>query len=437
MLTPEDVQVQTLGERQVPSPLRLSCRPDDGIANFVPDEARVRYQMEVLEGAECQDEIQFEKAGPRRSIYFEPARTRAAIVTCGGLCPGINNVIRSITLQLHHLYGVEGILGIRYGYSGLDPAVAAPPFPITPDFVEDIHQMGGTVLGSSRGPVDPQVALAFLEAQRIQILFCIGGDGTQRGAHRLHEEAARRGYPLAVVGIPKTIDNDIAFVWRTFGYSTALEKSREIIDSAHVEAKGARNGISIVKLMGREAGFIAAGATVASQEVNFTLVPEVPFEMEGEVGFLNCLKKRMLARGHAVIVVAEGAGQQFLADAPEQRDASGNIVLKDIGPYLQHRIREYFAAAEIPVVTRYFDPSYHIRSVPANSDDALFCDQLGRHAVHAGMAGKTDVLIGFWYNVFVHVPISLSTSQTKRMSPESGLWGAVLAATGQPARFGD
>lgn len=410
--------VDHLGECLIPSPIGRR------VADLI-----------TLPGSEGGPPVVFEKAGPREKIFFDPSRTRAAMVTCGGLSPGLNNVMRSIFLELHYHYGVPEVLGIRYGYAGLDPANGHEPVAFTKEFVHGIHGKGGTVLGTSRGPVDPAVALDFLESRGINVLFCIGGDGTQRGAHRLHEEAQRRGYPLAVVGVPKTIDNDIDFVWRTFGYSTAVEEAAHIIDSAHSEAKSVLNGVGLVKLMGREAGFLACGATLASQEVNFTLIPEVPFALEGENGFLEHLKRRLLLRRHAVVVLAEGAGQDLVAGGHEL-DKSGNLKLKDSGRELRRIIQEYFAKESIPVDVKYFDPSYIVRSRPANKDDALLCDQFARYAVHAAMAGRTDMLIGLWYNMFVHVSIPMATAQKRRVNPASEVWSAVLSSTGQPAQMG-
>ena len=436
MLTPESVTIETLGPRGIPSPLKLSTVVGDGVVNFVPDEARMPAYVEMTPGLTDRDEVLFEKAGPRQMIYFDPGKTRAAIVTCGGLCPGLNNVIRSICLELHHRYGVRHTLGIRYGYMGLDPANDRLPIELTLDIVENIHKEGGTILGSSRGPMDHENAMRFLKGRRVNLLFCIGGDGTQHGAHRLADEAKRQGYPLAVVGIPKTIDNDIMYVQRTFGYHTAVDKACEVIDCAHTEAKGAPNGIAIVKLMGRDAGFIAAGAAAASQDANFALVPEVPFELDGPGGLLSLIRERILSRGHAVIVAAEGAGQHLMPRGETRRDASGNVLHEDIGPFLADAVKDYFKRQDIRATVKYMDPSYIIRSVPANCEDSLLCDQLARNAVHAGMAGKTNVLIGYWYDVLIHVPIMLAIGEKKRMSPESELWRAALAATGQPVRIG-
>lgn len=381
--------------------------------------------------------ITFERAGPRKQIYFRPSQTRAAIVTCGGICPGLNNVIRAVLLELEMRYGVRDTIGVRYGYAGMDPANGFEPIPLNAEMVEDIHRNGGTILGTSRGPVDPHIALDWLAERRIDILFCVGGDGTMRGAHALHLAAVARGYKLSVIGIPKTIDNDIEYVWRSFGYQTAVDEAARVIAGAHQEAKSHFNGIGLVKLMGRDAGFIAAGATVASGEVNFTLIPEIPFVLEGENGFLGVLKHRMLRRHHAVIVVAEGAGQDLMADRPAEKDPSGNPRYRDIGTFLNGRIQSYLRDQKVPVTVKYFDPSYLIRSRPANCDDNLLCNQYGRNAVHAAMSGKTDMLIGLWFNVFVHVPIPLAISRKRSMSPTGELWGSVLAATGQQPVFGE
>jgi 6-phosphofructokinase 1 len=318
----------------------------------------------------------------------------------------------------------------------LDPDSGLEPISLTPEFVEDIHKDGGTVLGSSRGPVDLDKAVGFLKDKGVNILFCIGGDGTQRGAQALSEEARRQGCPLSVIGIPKTIDNDIQYVSQTFGYYTAIDQARAVIDCAHNEARSARGGIAVVKLMGRDAGFIAAGATVASQDVNLTLVPELDFELEGPGGLFDLLEKRITGRGHAVLVVAEGAGQHLLPKDESNRDASGNVLLSDIGVFLVDKIKAYFKDREVSATVKYIDPSYILRSIPANCEDALLCDQMARNAAHAGMAGKTEMLIGYRYDVFIHVPIPLVTSQKKHMSPESDLWRGVLSATGQPVHIG-
>jgi 6-phosphofructokinase 1 len=429
---PQMVAVASLGTGRFPSPLRRSAVAGDGTPSFVPDGIYVRHEVEV---PTSHTELMFEKAGPRQQIHFDPARTRAALVTCGGLSPGLNDVIRSAFLELHMNYGVPEVLGIRYGYQGLNPQVGEPPLRLTPEIVEDIHREAGTILGSSRGNQDPAVMVDFLQSQRINILFCIGGDGTQRGAHRIHEEVQRRGLDVAVVGIPKTIDNDILYCQQSFGLVTAVAEAQRVLDCAHAESKGVPYGVGLVKLMGREAGFIAAAATVASQDVNFTLIPELPFALHGEHGFLAALRERIQRRRHAVVVVAEGAGQSLFEAEQVERDASGNVKFQDIGLFLKQEMLAFFEREGPKVDVKYIDPSYIIRSVPANCDDSVLCDQFARNAVHAGMAGKTDVLIGRINAKFVHVPIAMISGQKQRLSLAGDLWASVLAATGQPREF--
>jgi 6-phosphofructokinase 1 len=417
--------ITRLGPARFASPIRHS----------VSDEARVPLHIVRTPGVTPPEEIFFEMAGPREKLFFDPKVTRAGIVTCGGICPGLNTVIRSAFLEMHHIYGVKEVLGFRDGYRGLDPANGLEPIVLDPDLVDDIHKEGGTVLGTSRGPVDISRAVDNLIKRGVDILFVVGGDGTQRGGHALFREAQKRGHPLAVVGIPKTVDNDVPYVSRTFGYQTALEEAARVIACAHTEVHSVQNGIALVKLMGRHAGFIATAATVASQDVNFCLIPEIPFRLEGEGGFLNALKKRTLKRAHAVIVVAEGAGQDLLENTGEERDASGNAKLKDIGLFLREKIESYFRAEKIPMAMRYLEPSYIIRSVPADSEDAILCDQYARNAVHAAMAGKTGLVIGLLHDHFIHVPIEMLAKQEKRVDPNGSIWHAVLATTGQPPRF--
>jgi 6-phosphofructokinase 1 len=433
--TAEDLAIRSLGPATRPSPLALSTIPDDDVADYVPEGAGVLVDVEVAAAGVMPSPLAFDKAGPRERIYFDPAHTTAGIVTCGGICPGINNVIRSMVLELHHKYGVARVLGFRYGYSGLDPASGLPPVQLTPADVLHIHRQGGSLLGVSRGAPTVETMVDELVRQGVQILFTIGGDGTHRGSHALATEIRRRGLEIAVVGVPKTIDNDIAYVDKTFGYETAVEVARQAVDAAHTEAISALNGIGIVKLMGRDAGFIAAAATLASRDVNFCLVPEVRFELEGPHGLLAALERRLGFRHHALVVVAEGCGAS-LVDANSERDASGNVryggAKLDVGPRLRDAITAHFVAAGVPIVVKYIDPSYMIRGCPANAHDSIFCDALARHAVHAGMAGKTDLLVGRAHGIFTHVPLALVAGARKRIDPDATTWLAVTEATGQP-----
>jgi 6-phosphofructokinase 1 len=419
------MNITVLGEAKFRSP----------IGHSVSDSLLIPENIIIDPTSTTTENLSFELAGPRSKLFFDPPNTRAGIVTCGGLCPGLNNVIRSLFLELHHAYGVKEVLGFRGGYQGLDPAKGKEPVVLTPQFVHNIHKEGGTVLGTSRGPVDIHVAVDNLIQRGVNMIFTVGGDGTQRGGNELFQEAKERGYPLAVVGVPKTIDNDVAFVTRTFGYMTAVSEASRVLSNAHNEAISVENGIALVKLMGRNAGFVAAGATVASQDVNFALLPEVPFKLEGPTGFLAALKKRLAERSHALIVVAEGAGQDLFAADEMKKDDSGNVKAKDIGLFLKDSIERYFKSENIPVVIRYIDPSYIVRSSAANSEDAILCDMFARSAVHAAMAGKTGLVIGYMHDRFIHVPIELLTSRKKSMDTHSFQWKAVQASTGQVEQF--
>ena len=425
--------VTSLGRASIPSP--LGRKESNGRITFVEDSEGVLINIHPQEVEACiqsgEKPQTFELAGPRKNIYFDPSKLRCALVTCGGLCPGLNDIIRSIVLELYHLYGVRHIHGIRYGLEGFIPKYGHDVMDLKPADVTSILDMGGSILGSSRGPQDIDEIVDCLERMNIGILFMIGGDGTLKAALKIADTILARGLKISVVGIPKTIDNDIYLVSRSFGFDTAVEVSRAAIIGAHNEALGYPNGIGLIKLMGRNSGFIAATASLAQQDANFVLIPEVDFDLEGPKGLLTALETRLASRGHAVIVVAEGAGQKFFQTDAEERDESGNIRLKDIGIFLKNTIAEHFRTKDIPISIKYIDPSYMIRSLSANANDSVFCGFLGRNAVHAGMAGKTKLLIGRWNSHFVHVPMESSAGKRKQVSPNGELWSAVLSATGQ------
>lgn len=432
----EDFIVTALGKGSVVSPLKTPQREDSPVYKFVGDNERILYEVGLDDFLRYKESgetpISFEKAGPKETIFFEPAKTKVAIVTCGGLCPGFNNVIRALVNQLVYRYGVTRILGIQYGYEGLIPKYNHAVVELTAPMVSDIYQSGGTFLGTSRGNQDVEQMVDTLEILNINVLFCIGGDGTLRGAHAIFQEIDKRRLKIAVAGIPKTIDNDIDLIQKSFGFETAFSIANDIIRNAHNEAHGAYNGIALVKLMGRDSGFIAASAALAIQEVNFVLIPEVPFDLYGPRGFLKILRKRLEERHHAVIVVAEGAGQEFFENEQAERDASGNIKHKDIGIYLKEKIREEFDAKGFPHSIKYIDPSYIIRSAPANANDSKFSNLLAQNAVHAALAGKTDFVVGYWNNEFTLIPIPMAVAKRKKIDVEGELWWNVLEATGQP-----
>ena len=435
-----ETHIQTLGEAKIPSPM-LDEKLGGVHHLFVSDEDRV---MINIKRANIESMIAkglsppaFELAGPRRKVYFDASKLRCAIATCGGLCPGLNDIIRAIVLELHYRYGVKNIYGVRHGLEGFIPEYNRDFLDLTPDRVTTIMNMGGSILGSSRGAQEIDRVVDCLEVNHIGLLFMVGGDGTLMAASKIAETITQRSLKISVVGIPKTIDNDIHLVSRSFGFDTAVDVSRMAIQGAHNEAIAYPNGVGLIKLMGRHSGFIAATAALAQQDANFVLIPEVDFDLDGPKGLLTALEERVTGRGHAVIVAAEGAGQKFFEDVDERRDASGNIRLNDIGPFLRDAIKTHFAAKHIPLNIKYIDPSYMIRSLPANANDSVFCGFLGRDAVHAGMAGKTKLVIGHWNNHFVHLPMEATVGRRKQVKPDGKLWTTVLESTGQPALKND
>lgn len=424
-----DTTIKTLGDARIESPLMkraMTC--------FVTDESRVLLRASYAAVEHWQRTglaKSFELAGPRQFLYFDPTKTRCAIVTCGGLCPGINDVIRSIVLTLNYGYGISSAVGIRYGLRGFIPSYELPIMELTPAAVDRIHEYGGTILGSSRGNQPVEEIVDAMVRMNINILFMIGGDGTFRAAVDIQREIEKRALKIAIVTIPKTIDNDIYLVSKTFGFETAVEMACDAIRCAHTEAVGAPNCIGLVKVMGRHSGFIAAAATHALREVNFCLIPESDFDLEGGNGLLKAVERRLRQRSHAVILVAEGAGQKYVTGDKISRDASGNIKLGDIGLFLRDTFKEYFKKIGMEMVIRYIDPSYLVRSVPANVYDRLYCANLGQNAVHAAMAGKTGLMVSRWNDRYVHVPIKEAIKRRKQVNTSSRFWLSVLEATGQ------
>lgn len=439
MYKAEEFIVDRLGKCSVPSPLNLSKEMGDGVFNYVQDDERIIYKSNLRyfkkSVKEKSEPVSFEKAGPKEHIYFDPSKTKVAIVTCGGLCPGLNNVIRGLVMQLYNRYGVTRIVGIRYGYEGFIPSYKHPVLDLIPDEIEDIHMQGGTILGTSRGPQDVSQIVDALERMNINILFTIGGDGTLRGAQAISDEIKKRNLKIVVGGIPKTIDNDINLIEKSFGFETAFTIATAILRGAHNEAKGAFNGIALVKLMGRDSGFIAANAALAVQEVNYVLIPESPFKLEGSKGFLSLLRERLDRKHHVLIAVAEGAGQNLFEDQTAMKDKSGNIVHKDIGIYLKDKIKSEFDKQGFPYTMKYIDPSYIIRSSAANANDSLFCNLLAQNAVHAAMAGRTGFVVGYWNTHFTILPIPMAVKERKRISIEGELWSNVIETTGQPKKI--
>ncbi len=432
--------IPTLGEAKIPSPLQKGERGAFS-RSFANDSQRLIIDVNldnlITMAGQGNEFPSFELAGPRSKLYFDPSKLRCALVTCGGLCPGLNDIIRAIVLELFYGYGVKNILGFKYGLQGFIPKYGHDVVELHPKNVGNILEMGGSILGSSRGPQSIDEVVDTLERMNVGILFMIGGDGTLMAATKIADAVTARGLKISVIGIPKTIDNDIYLVSRSFGFETAVDVATKAIQGAHNEAEAYPNGIGMIKLMGRHSGFIAATAALAQQEVNFVLIPEVDFDLEGPQGFLSALAERLKLRSHAVIVVAEGAGQKYFEGRDDDRDESGNIRLKDIGVFLKDKIESHFMSKNMEISIKYIDPSYMIRSLPANANDSVFCGFLGRDAVHAGMVGKTKLIISNWNNHFVHIPMDLSAGKRKHIAPGGKLWRTVLEATGQGSLIND
>jgi 6-phosphofructokinase 1 len=434
-----DLEISILGGCDYPSP--LAERLSEAAVHYVGQADRVLLDDRISRVLEFASDMTrapaFELAGPRHRLFFDPSKLKCGIVTCGGLCPGLNNVVRGLVLELNHGYGVRQVVGFRYGFEGMIPRYGHQPLMLTPESVAEIHHEGGTVLGTSRGNQDPKEMVDTLVALGIGVLFVVGGDGTCRGAMTVVAELRKRGLAIGVIGIPKTIDNDIHFIDRSFGFETSFSAAVDVIKSAHVEAKGAKNGVGLVKCMGRHSGFIACHAALASTDVDFVLIPEVPVVLDGETGLLRLLERRLTRDSHAVIVVAEGAGQDLCesSDGPVSRDASGNAKLNDIGIVLRDKIIAHCKSRGLEITLKYLDPSYHIRSVPASPADSVYCWNMARNSVHAALAGNTEMLIGRWHGRFVHVPMPLATRFRKQVDTAGDLWTSVIESTGQPAAF--
>ena len=423
--------IDTLGECKIPSPVRHHA--------FVREGERVNMTESVpllkLLTERLGREPSFERAGPHEKIFHDPSWTRVGILTAGGLCPGLNNVIKGLVEILSFDYGIKTIYGIRFGYAGLIPRFGYEPVMLNPDVVDTIHELGGTVLGSSRGQQPTEEIVDTLVRMNINVLFCIGGDGSLRCAREVAEACMARHLSISVVGVPKTIDNDLQFVGPSFGFETAVAEATNVIRAAHMEARGTFNGVGLVKLMGRDSGFITAYAAVANPVVNICLVPEMDFEMEGRHGLLAALERRFAhGKAHTVIVVAEGAGQKHIA-GENQKDASGNTLKKDIGEFLKQRITAHFKEKGITCSVKYFDPSFMMRSVPARGTDAIRCYMLARNAVHAAMSGRTNCVVGTVGDYYTLVPIKLATIERQQVRLDSDLWRSVMDATGQEVYF--
>ncbi|XP_068303320.1 ATP-dependent 6-phosphofructokinase 6-like [Pyrus communis] len=373
----------------------------------------------------------FRRSGPRQKVYFEASDVHACIVTCGGICPGLNTVIREIVCGLNHMYGVKRILGIEGGYRGF---YARNTIPLTPLVVNDIHKRGGTILGTSRDGRNTSKIVDSIQYRGINQVYVLGGDGTQKGASAIFEEIRRRGLKVAVAGIPNTIDNDIPVIDKSFGFDTAVEEAQRAINAAHVEAESFENGIGFVKLMGRYSGFIAMYATLASRDVDCCLIPESPFYLEGPGGLYEYIERILKENGHMVIVIAEGAGQELLPESMNQRDASGNKLLQNVGLWLSQNIRDHFSKRrKMTINLKYIDPTYMICAIPSNASDNVYCTLLAHSAIHGAMAGYTGFAVGPVNGRHAYIPFHRVTERQNKVVITDRMWARLLSSTNQPS----
>ncbi|WOL09407.1 ATP-dependent 6-phosphofructokinase 5, chloroplastic [Canna indica] len=395
----------------------------------------INFASPTSAGAECIDsdcswvEQRLHRAGPRKEIYYEPKEVKAAIVTCGGLCPGLNDVTRQIVFTLEK-YGVKNIVGIQFGYRGFCDE-SLQEIPLSGQVVQNINLTGGSLLGVSRGAPSISDIADSIRAKAVDMLFVLGGNGTHAGANAIHYECWKRKMKVSIIGVPKTIDNDIQLMDKTFGFDTAVEEAQRAINSAYIEAHSAYHGIGLVKLMGRNSGFIAMHASLSSGQIDICLIPEVPFKLEGPNGVLQHLQHLIETKGCAVICVAEGAGQELLQQS-NAIDASGNVVLGDIGVHIQQEIKRHFKNIGVPADVKYIDPTYMVRACRANASDAILCTVLGQNAVHGAFAGFSGITIGVCNAQNVYLPIPEVIRSPRRVNPNSRMWHRCLTSTGQP-----
>ncbi|WJZ96001.1 hypothetical protein VitviT2T_014730 [Vitis vinifera] len=378
--------------------------------------------------------LAYHRAGPRKQIFFDPSMIRVAIVTCGGLCPGLNTVIRELVVGLWELYGVRQIYGIIAGYRGF---YSFEPMALNPKLVEDWHKRGGSVLETSRGGFDLEKIVNSIKDHEFDQVYVIGGDGTMRGAVTIFDEICRQKLNVSIAGIPKTVDNDISIIDRSFGFQTAVEMAQQAISAAHVEAESAVNGIGLVKLMGRSTGHIALHATLSSRDVDCCLIPENEFYLEGKGGLFEFLEQRLKQNGHAVLVVAEGAGQDMIPRSDAQKketDESGNPVFLDIGRWLKSELKSWWDRdhpGEL-VTIKYIDPMYMVRAVPANATDNLYCTLLAHSAIHGVMAGYTGFVSGPINGNYAYIPIAEVANAKNPVNTMDHKWAWVRSVNNQP-----
>ncbi len=260
---------------------------------------------------------------------------RVGILTGGGDCPGLNAVIRAVVVQ----GGREGweMIGFEDGWAGV---LENRWGELTEEKVEDIHREGGTILHTSRtNPFKEENGLQkiknTLKGTEVDALVAIGGDDTLGAAHKLYQEG------IKIVGVPKTIDNDLSATDYTFGFDSAVNVAVEAMDRLHTTAKS-HHRVIVVEVMGRHTGWITLEAGIGGG-AHIVLIPEIPFDVEEVCQAL--IKRKNQGKFYSIVAVAEGAkvvkGSEFLTrevTREKKRDAFGNILLGGIAEVLEKEI---------------------------------------------------------------------------------------------------
>ncbi|MGA7341196.1 MAG: 6-phosphofructokinase [Terracidiphilus sp.] len=462
---------------------------DKSIGTLSDDSPRVMLDARGRAEADGAVDLSLPEARPRTHLRYplQPgAMLGIGILVSGGIAPGINAVIDGIVLR-HSLYHARQcargrrhsieILGYREGFKGLlRPGVH--PQRLNSAAIRGVVEIGGSYLGTSRadellpgtGPnrnAKLEAAIGRLQNDGVHILYVIGGDGSMSCAHALWHYARRKGYELSVVGIPKAMDNDILWVWQSFGFLSAVEEARQAILHMHTEVSS-NPRVGIVQLFGSDSGFIASHAGY-STACDLVLIPEDPMTMDDIVTHISeRLTDRFgngqdIAGPYALVVMAETAlpadarkyiddprvglsegkrgekealksfldnGRRVRGQTPDELRTAG---LKIVSRVLQDRIqqelepREYWR--DFRVITN--EPRHLIRSIPPSVTDVIFGERLGALAVDNAMAGYTDFMVSQWLTEFVLVPLPLVVLGRKRVPTNGIFWKSVLSKTGQ------
>lgn len=475
----------------IENPLPIEVRGDDRDegARIVVD-ARRKYH-DPLEGiTPAAWNLTMPEAGPRRYVsYPQKNQLKVGILVSGGIAPGINAVISGIIAR-HHAYQAWSqkinknyaleILGYSEALKGLLHA-GRPAVPLDLKTVREAVNHGGSILPTARADElldleDPKQRDGALDKvtsrlinQQIDILYIIGGDGSMRAAHAISCRARRNPInELSVIGIPKTMDNDILWVWQSFGFLSAVEFAKQAILQLHTEVMS-NPRLCVIQLFGSDSGFVVSHAALASGVCDAVLIPEVNFTLKQLSGYI---RYRLQDRPHSdkpyggIVALAETAipldWREYVSATAEVADGSEKVILTPeelraietfeshgrrvhgqtpdalrsgglrlVSQILQREIRKLGDRwSSYRVFTN--EPRHLIRSIEPSVSDVIFAQRLGTLAVDNAMAGYHDFMISQWLTEYVLVPLKLVVLGRKRV-PEHGIfWKSVRASTGQP-----